>query len=173
MTTLVARRAKKSPPLSTRIVKRLAEHMLAALDLADAELSVLLVDDNFIQNLNREHRGKDRPTDVLAFPVDEEPTDMGPRILGDVVISLPTAHRQAESRKRELLPEVRFLLAHGLLHLIGHDHATKPQKRKMDAAARRLVRAAPLPPAPAKPTPRGRKPPKAVVKRHVPHRRRK
>jgi len=173
MTTLVARRAKKSPPLSTRIVKRLAEHMLAALDLADAELSVLLVDDNFIQNLNREHRGKDRPTDVLAFPVDEEPTDMGPRILGDVVISLPTAQRQAVSRKRELLPEVRFLLAHGLLHLIGHDHATKPQKRKMDAAARRLVRAAPLPEVLAKPKSRGRKPPTTVGKRRVQSRRRK
>jgi probable rRNA maturation factor len=145
MATLVARRAPKSPALSTRIVKALAERMLAALDLADAELSVLLVDDNFIQNLNREHRGKDRPTDVLAFPVDEEPIEAGPRVLGDVVISLPTAKRQAESRKRELLPEVRFLLAHGLLHLVGHDHATKSQKRKMDAAARRLVRAAPLP----------------------------
>ena len=147
--------------------------MLAALDLADAELSVLLVDDNFIQNLNREHRGKDRPTDVLAFPVDEEPTDMGPRILGDVVISLPTAQRQAVSRKRELLPEVRFLLAHGLLHLIGHDHATKPQKRKMDAAARRLVRAAPLPEVLAKPKSRGRKPPTTVGKRRVQSRRRK
>jgi probable rRNA maturation factor len=158
MPTLVARRARNAPALSTRIVKRLAENMLAALELTDAELSVLLVDDTFIQNLNREHRGKDRPTDVLAFPVDEDPVDSGPRILGDVVISLPTAERQAKSRKRELLPEVRFLLAHGLLHLIGHDHATKPQKRRMDAEARRLVRSAPLPPAAESPRPRARVP---------------
>ena len=173
MTTLVARRAKKSPALSTRIVKRLAERMLAALDLADAELSVLLVDDNFIQNLNREHRGKDRPTDVLAFPVDEEATDSGPRILGDVVISLPTAQRQAESRKRELLPEVRFLLAHGLLHLIGHDHATKAPQRKMDAAALRLVRAAPLPEVSTRQQRRGQKPPQATPRRPVRRTRRK
>ena len=159
MTTFVARRAKKSPALSTRIVKGLAERMLASLDLADAELSVVLVDDNFIQNLNREHRGKDRPTDVLAFPVDEDPIEAGPRILGDVVISLPTAKRQADGRKRELLAEVRFLLAHGLLHLIGHDHATKTQKRKMDAAARRLVRAAALPDVSAPRPRRGRRPP--------------
>ena len=173
MTTFVARRAKKSPALSTRIVKGLADRMLASLELADAELSVLLVDDNFIQNLNREHRGKDRPTDVLAFPVDEEPIEAGPRILGDVVISLPTAQRQADSRKRELLPEVRFLLAHGLLHLIGHDHATKAQKRKMDAAARRLVRAAPLQEVPAPSPKRRRSPPKVAAKRRARRARRK
>jgi probable rRNA maturation factor len=166
MPTLVARRAKNAPALSTRIVKRLAESMLAALELTDAELSILLVDDTFIQNLNREHRGKDKPTDVLAFPVDEDPVDSGPRILGDVVISLPTAERQAKSRKRELLPEVRFLLAHGLLHLIGHDHATKAQKRRMDAEARRLVRAAPLPPAaPAAKAPTPRRPVRPTPKK--------
>jgi probable rRNA maturation factor len=62
-----------------------------------------------------------------------------------VVISLPTAARQAKSRSRAIFPEARFLLAHGLLHLLGYDHVTKPQKRRMDAAARRLVRAAQRP----------------------------
>ena len=119
--------------------------MLARLGLLDAELSVLLVDDATIRVLNRTHRGKDSPTDVLAFPVDEKPVRGAPRVLGDVVISLETALRQARSRKRPLYPEVRFLLAHGLLHLIGYDHATRIQKRRMDAAARRLVRAAGVP----------------------------
>jgi probable rRNA maturation factor len=59
-------------------------------------------------------------------------------------MSLDTAQRQADSRKRPLLAEVRFLLAHGLLHLIGYDHDTRPRKREMDAMARRLVRSAPL-----------------------------
>jgi probable rRNA maturation factor len=145
MPTLIARRARRAPSLPSRVVARLADQMLAYLGLEHAELSILLVDDTFIQNLNREHRGKDKPTDVLAFPVDIEATHEEPRILGDVVISLPTALRQATGRGRELLPEVRFLLAHGLLHLIGYDHATPAQKRRMDAAARRLVRAAPLP----------------------------
>ena len=119
--------------------------MLEHLGLEDAELSVVLVGDRAIQTLNRDHRGKDRPTDVLAFPLGKSPAPDLPRLLGDVVISLPTATRQAKSRRRTLLPEARFLLAHGLLHLIGYDHGTPAQKRRMDAATRRLVRAAEAP----------------------------
>jgi probable rRNA maturation factor len=142
MPTLVSRRGKRRPRLATERIRTLSLRMLDVLGLADAELSILLVDDAAIRVLNRQHRGKDRPTDVLAFPVDERPVKDAPRILGDVVISLETALRQARSRKRPLLPEVRFLLAHGLLHLIGYDHATRIQKRRMDAKTRRLVRAA-------------------------------
>jgi probable rRNA maturation factor len=138
---LVSRRAKRRPRLSTERIRTLSTRMLGALGLEGAELSVLLVDDAAMQVLNRKHRGKDRPTDVLAFPVDEKPVRGAPRVLGDVVISLETALRQARSRKRALVPEVRFLLAHGLLHLVGYDHATRIQKRRMDAATRRLVRA--------------------------------
>lgn len=126
--------------------------MLRELSLEDAELSVLLTNDQRIQELNREHRGKDKPTDVLAFPLDlEDAPKRGraarsagetPPLLGDVVISLETALRQARSRKRELFAEVRFLLAHGILHLIGYDHATAAEKREMDRETRRLVRAA-------------------------------
>ncbi len=123
--------------------------MLASLGLEDAELSVLLTDDRQIQVLNREHRNKDKPTDVLSFPLDEDPSSSdSPRLLGDVVISLDTAERQARGRGRPLLEEVRFLLAHGLLHLLGHDHGEPEEKRVMVAATRRLVRAAPLPDAP-------------------------
>lgn len=142
MPTLVSRRGKRRPRLATERIRTLSLRMLDALGLADAELSILLVDDAAIRVLNRQHRGNDRPTDVLAFPVDERPVGNAPRILGDVVISLETALRQARSRKRSLLPEVRFLLAHGLLHLIGYDHATRIQKRRMDAKTRRLVSAA-------------------------------
>jgi probable rRNA maturation factor len=129
--------------------------MLSALRLGDAELSVLVVDDATIRVLNRKHRDKDSPTDVLAFPVDEKPVRGVPRVLGDVVISLETALRQARSRRRGLLAEVRFLLAHGLLHLVGYDHATRIQKRRMDAAARRLVRAAGVPTRSVRPPKRG------------------
>jgi len=118
--------------------------MLLALSLPEAELSVLLTDDARIRLLNREHRDKDRPTDVLAFPMAESVAD--PRgILGDVVISLDTAGRQARARGRELILEVRFLLAHGLLHLVGYDHGNPTEKREMVAMTRRLVLAAPLP----------------------------
>ena len=145
MTTSVIRRAPRSSPLSPRAVRILADKMLEALDLSAAELSVLLTDDAGIQALNRTHRGKDKPTDVLSFPLDEEAGSEAVRLLGDVVVSIDTAERQARSRKRELLAEIRFLLAHGILHLIGYDHATRPQKKRMDAACQRLVRAAALP----------------------------
>jgi probable rRNA maturation factor len=120
--------------------------MLLALDLADSELSVLLTDDATIHELNRAHRDKDRPTDVLSFPLDEAPDASGVRLLGDVVISLDTAARQARGRKRELVAEVRFLLAHGIPHLIGHDHGSPREKRVMDAMTRKLVQSAPLAP---------------------------
>src|SRR5450432_1439776 len=145
MPTSVLRRAPGSPVLLPRVVRRIADAMLVELGLEHAELSVLLTNDREIHALNLQHRGKDRPTDVLAFPLDEGESAVfsgaGMRLLGDVVISLDTAARQARGRKRELLPEVRFLLAHGVLHLIGYDHGNPKQKRIMDAMTRRLVRA--------------------------------
>ncbi|HET9960000.1 MAG TPA: rRNA maturation RNase YbeY [Polyangiaceae bacterium] len=130
--------------MSKALVRRLATDMLAELALSRAELSILLTDDEGIHELNLQHRKMDKPTDVLAFPIDEKATEPE-RLLGDVVISIDTAERQASSRKRPLIAELRFLLAHGLLHLIGYDHDTKPRKQRMDAMARRLVRSAPLP----------------------------
>jgi probable rRNA maturation factor len=126
------------------LVRRLGDAMLRELELPAAELSVLLTDDPSIQVLNRDHRHKDRPTDVLAFPMSEGAADR-PQILGDVVISLDTAERQAVSRRRPLIEEVRFLLAHGLLHLVGYDHGNPAEKKRMASVTRRLVRAAPLP----------------------------
>lgn len=127
--------------------------MLRELELSHAELSVLLTDDDAIHELNRAHRGKDKPTDVLAFPQEiETPGEAalaaargGELVLGDVVISLDTAERQARGRRRELMDEVCFLLAHGLLHLVGYDHAEPEEKREMTRMTRRLVRAATLP----------------------------
>ncbi len=147
MPVFVSRRARRSPALEPRRVRALCQKMLAELELENAELSVLLTDDAHIHELNLAHRGKDKPTDVLSFPQDlddpKNPKQLGPSpLLGDVVISLDTAERQARSRKRELIGEVRFLLAHGIGHLIGYDHATPSEKREMDRMTRRLVRAA-------------------------------
>jgi probable rRNA maturation factor len=145
MPTSVLRRAPGSPALLPSLIRRVADAMLLELKLAHAELSVLLTNDAQIHALNLQHRHKDKPTDVLSFPLDEgEGADgavSGTRILGDVVISLDTAARQARGRKRELLPEVRFLLAHGILHLLGYDHGNPAEKREMTAMTRRLVRA--------------------------------
>lgn len=146
MTATVCRRAPRSVKVDPRHIQRMAERMLEALELDDAELSILLTDDSTIAQLNREHRDKDRPTDVLAFPQHEgwpEADIPGlPVLLGDIVISLDTAERQAKGRRRELLAELRLLVAHGLLHLVGYDHATKPEKAEMVSETRRLVKAA-------------------------------
>ena len=120
--------------------------MLAALELVDVELSLALVDDAVIAELNRDFRGKDRPTDVLAFSMREgepAPRIAGEReMLGDVVISIPTARRQATKARRSVLDEVTMLVAHGLLHLLGYDHATRSEERVMTARTRELEAAA-------------------------------
>jgi len=118
--------------------------MLAALSLSDCELSVVLCDDVVMRELNRTHRNIDRPTDVLAFAMTEGRRMPSGQLLllGDVVISLATAARQAKASGKDLSAEATFLLAHGLLHLIGFDHATAAQERRMTAHTEKLVTAA-------------------------------
>ncbi len=117
-----------------------ARHLLRALDEAGAELSVTLVDDAEIHRLNRDFRGKDRPTDVLAFAMREGKRVVGDETtLGDVVISLDTAGRQARRRRVSPADEVRTLLIHGVLHLLGYDHERSAvEARRMKAMERRL-----------------------------------
>ena len=146
MTVLVSRKAPKSAPLRSSTVARMAERMLSALNLEDSELSILLTNDAFMKEINFEHRGKDKPTDVLSFPQNEFDAPEQPRadanllFLGDVVISVDTALRQAQSRKRPLEHEVCFLLAHGVMHLLGHDHADADEKKAMTKRTQFLVR---------------------------------
>ncbi len=96
-----------------------------------AELSLVFCDDDFIQKLNKDFRGKNEPTDVLSFPIDEESFEAEVRVLGDIVISTETAMRQAESFKHPPMLEIIFLLIHGLLHLHGYDHVLKTQRKRM------------------------------------------
>ena len=97
------------------------------------ELSIALVSDREMRSLNRRWRGKDRSTDVLSFPLQE------PGALGDVVISIDTARRQARLGGWPLSAELRRLLAHGILHCRGYDHMTPRDARRMAAAERRLL----------------------------------
>ncbi len=134
-----------------RTMKRRAEKMLAFLEKSDAELSVAFVDDAIIHALNRDYRHKDKPTDVLAFAMSEgELGHLAGQVLGDVIISVPTARRQAKIAKKTLLAECTMLLAHGVLHLLGWDHETAAKDRAMRAETDRLIaaseaRAEPLP----------------------------
>jgi probable rRNA maturation factor len=130
-------------PVKSVRVRRMAVRMLKALERADAELSVLLVDDAKMRGLNKLYRGLDRSTDVLSFAMQEgDFAGVDPGLLGDVVIAVPTAQRQAKRARHDLEQEVAQLLAHGLLHLLGYEHDTKAGERRMTAETRRLVEAA-------------------------------
>lgn len=99
------------------------------------ELSVVLCDDPFIRPLNAEWRQRDQVTDVLSFPQDGP----GGAVLGDVVISVETAGRQARVAGHSLDDELRVLLAHGLAHLLGHDHHTPKEAQAMARLEGRLL----------------------------------
>ena len=124
-------------------IARRARAMLRAMGLRRAELSIVLTGDPQIKKLNRTFRKKDKPTDVLSFPMREgEAGDVAGSLLGDVVISVPTAARQATEKGHGVLYEVTFLLAHGLLHLLGWDHDTASKDRAMTAETLRLCASA-------------------------------
>jgi probable rRNA maturation factor len=123
-----------------------AKRLLAALGEADAGLSLSLVGDAAIRALNRQYRGKDRATDVLSFPLDVEGEAGGEeRLLGDVVISVDTAKRQAGDYDAPLQREIYRLLIHGMLHLKGHDHEELDERRQMEREERRLADAIAMP----------------------------
>ena len=122
-----------SPAFDVQIVHRAVLATLDAHNLEDYEISVLLTDDSRMTGLNREYRGIDAPTDVLAFPQHEgQNTElMNLNVLGDVVVSLETAERQAITEKHSLEEEVAFLTVHGVLHLLGYDHQTQEEATVM------------------------------------------
>jgi probable rRNA maturation factor len=143
MAVLVSRVGLSGRAIPSASLRTRAERILLALRLPGAELSVVVCDDPTIHQLNRDHRKKDKPTDVLAFAQREGKPVQGTRdLLGDVVISLETAQRQADEHGRSLWDEVTMLLAHGLLHLVGFDHRTRAEERIMNARADVLVAAA-------------------------------
>lgn len=110
-----------------------------------ANLSLVLCDDATIQGMNKEHRGKDEPTDVLSFEIQDDydgKIALPVKLLGDLVISIDTAARQAEERQHDLLDELRVLLVHGVLHLCGYDHEAGPQQARAMSQAEAAVMAA-------------------------------
>ena len=132
---------------TTPSLRRRMTLMLRALQMPKAEVSILLTDDDEIQILNREYRSIDRPTDVLSFSLLEgEGARFAGDALGDLVVSITTAARQAREAKRPLIDELTMLLAHGLLHLLGWDHRTTTEDRRMRAETDALCVAAGAPP---------------------------
>ena len=101
-------------------------------------VSIALVDNTYIQTLNREYRQKDAPTDVLSFPLADDEDD---ETLGDVVISLEKAVEQAQDYGHSFLREVSFLTVHGVLHLLGHDHYEEEETRHMREKEEKILKA--------------------------------
>ena len=119
-------------------LRRAVEHVLerAAPHVA-GEVGVVLVSDRTIRDLNRRFRGRDTPTDVLAFPLSEGRTSCEP--FGDVVISHETARRQARRCRARLEAEILRLLVHGTLHLCGYDHHERREAARMHRLTRTLL----------------------------------
>ena len=134
--TVYVKRVRAGRALSSRTVERRASKILALLDVRGAELSIVLCDDAFIRALNRDYRGLDRSTDVLSFSQgDGVEGGSTSAVLGDVVISLETAARQARARRQGLVDEATALLVHGVLHLVGYDHEGSRGAKVMFARA--------------------------------------
>jgi probable rRNA maturation factor len=119
--------------LDVRRIASVAAGALEAVGRPSAELSVTIANDRRLHVLNRTYRGKDRPTDVLSFPYDD---DGGP--IGDVIISIDRAAAQASERGHDLQHELELLALHGTLHVCGYDHET--DDGEMDRLERRLRR---------------------------------
>ncbi|MGE4266161.1 MAG: rRNA maturation RNase YbeY [Deferribacterales bacterium] len=109
--------------LGEKLFSQASEAVFEELDVEfdECEISLLICDDAQIQELNKEYREKDYATDVLSFPMSDDPYGEG-GMLGDIVISLDTAKKQAQEADIALEREISFLFIHGLLHLMGFDH---------------------------------------------------
>lgn len=123
-------------------IRKNAQAILDALDSPDAELSIAIVDDDEIATLNQTYLNRPGPTNVIAFAMREGAhADISPQLLGDVVISIETAHRESEAAG--ISPVKRFdqLLVHGILHLFGYNHETdEGEAAKMEEKSEELLK---------------------------------
>jgi len=125
------------PHIVRNKIKELTKRILQLLGVRADEVSIMFVSDEEMKYYNQTYRGVPEPTDVLSFPL-EGLTPEGKRNLGDIIVSLETASRQAEELGHSLEQEVKILLIHGLIHLLGYDHTT--DQGEMEAKEREILR---------------------------------
>ncbi|MCL6617394.1 MAG: rRNA maturation RNase YbeY [Anoxybacillus ayderensis] len=121
------------------LIEKLLQHAAKEENVPDgAEVSITFVDNEKIREINRDYRGKDQPTDVISFALEEmgeeEIEIVGvdvPPVLGDIIISVPKAREQAEQYGHSFMRELGFLAVHGFLHLLGYDHGTEEEEKEM------------------------------------------
>jgi probable rRNA maturation factor len=124
-------------------LRKVARKILSASGCPDAQLSILIVDDAIIRDINRDYLEKDRSTNVISFAMQEgEGGGIQPEVLGDVVISAETAARDAAEAQISFESELYFLLLHGILHLLGYDHerGTQADAERMEDKERELFK---------------------------------
>jgi probable rRNA maturation factor len=131
---------QKRVAIDTQRIKRAAKKILNALGCDESEVSIVIVNDEEITRLNRQYFQRNRPTNVIAFPMASgDPAALNPHLLGDVVISAETAKRQSEAVGGKTEEEILFLMLHGILHLLGYDHeGSLDERRKMEAKEQEL-----------------------------------
>jgi probable rRNA maturation factor len=139
--------ARAEPPAVAPESIRAAAEATLAHEGTSGEVTVVLAGDRQLQALNREYLGIDAPTDVLAFPAGRPELDpeSGARYIGDILISVQRARAQARRARHPLESEVQLLVIHGVLHLLGHDHANVQDKSRMWAAQVEVLRTLGLP----------------------------
>ena len=141
METIQIENAQQGHPIKKERLKRAAQTILSALGCPDAEVSILIVDDARIQELNRDYLQRDKPTNVISFSMQEgETIALHSQLLGDVVISVDTAARDASEAGCSFESELYFLLLHGILHLLGYDHerGTAEDAERMEAKEKEI-----------------------------------
>jgi len=120
--------------IDKRIIRSTVLRIMRILNCADKEISLSFVDDEKIKKLNKEYLGKDKPTNVISFSLREgEYSDINPQIMGDIIISVETAQRDALWGNLTVSQEIDFLIIHGILHLLGYNHenTTREETNKM------------------------------------------
>lgn len=123
---------ESSYPIPEELLKGAARAVLEhESESQEGELSIVLTDDARLQELNRDYLGIDAPTDVLSFPASETDPQTGARYIGDILISVPRARSQADAAGHPVESEVQLLVVHGMLHLLGYDHAEPQEKARM------------------------------------------
>jgi len=135
MITIINRQTKH--PVRAKAFERLLADLVRSYRLRGPEVTLAFVGERAIRTLNRKWMKKDRPTDVLSFPLGEKAPD-GKFYLGDIVIAVPVAARQARAKGCSLENELRLLTIHGFLHLLGYDHFAGIEEEELRARRRYL-----------------------------------
>jgi probable rRNA maturation factor len=135
-----APRWRRAMPGASRLARRAARAALAGAGTrAQGEIAVVLADDATVRRLNRTYRGKDKPTNVLSFPLAGGPAGAAAGPIGDIVLALETVLAEARAQAKRPADHAAHLVVHGVLHLLGFDHRRDVPARRMEALETRIL----------------------------------